>query len=243
MKSVGKLALLLAAGTGLAGCQSLFGSSSQASFNADASSRAGDVAAFAVSLEEGRAYLKQGRIAAAIGAFKVAQLGRDTKAEATNGLAVAYARLGRQDLARRYFAAAARLDPGNPIFAANLARLERNTALAQQQASPDTARLAVAEEQSMRIAGADAETGNSKIERLSRGTVHIRLNNSRHEAPDMTVVARETSQTPSIASGADSGAAKYPVRVRLQSSDGAKTAFAGAGGTRQGAYPVRVSFR
>ncbi len=243
MKSLGSIALLLAAGTALAGCQSLFGNSSQASFNADASSPAGEEAAFAVSLEEGRAYLKQGRIAAAIGAFKVAQLGRDTRAEATNGLAVAYARLGRQDLARRYFAAAARLDPGNPVFAANLARLERNTALAQQGTSPDTAELAVAQEQSIRTAGADAETGNSKIERLSRGTVHLRLNNSQHEAPDMTVVARETVQSPSHTEASNSATAEYPVRVRLQSSDGERTAVADAGGTRQGAYPVRVSFR
>src|SRR3546814_9961813 len=46
----------------------------------------------------------------------------DSAAEAYNGLGVAYAKLGRADLAERYFKMALSMDGTNPRFAANLDR-------------------------------------------------------------------------------------------------------------------------
>src|SRR3546814_7754482 len=52
----------------------------------------------------------------------MAALNPDAAPEAYNGLGVAYARLGRADLAERYFKMALSMEGTNPRFAANLER-------------------------------------------------------------------------------------------------------------------------
>src|SRR3546814_1026109 len=53
-------------------------------------------------LEKGRTALRAGYPANAIQQFRMAALNPDSAPEAYNGLGVAYARLGRADLAERY---------------------------------------------------------------------------------------------------------------------------------------------
>ena len=73
-------------------------------------------------LIEGRKALATGNYGAAIAALRLARLDPDSAAEATNGLGVAYARIGRDDLAERYFRQAIVLAPQDRRFAANLDR-------------------------------------------------------------------------------------------------------------------------
>ena len=79
---------------------------------------------FAQRLEAGRSHLDGNRPTLAIEAFRQASYDPRFAADATNGMAVAYARIGRNDVARRLFERALSLDPSNDRFARNLARID-----------------------------------------------------------------------------------------------------------------------
>jgi hypothetical protein len=69
----------------------------------------------------GREQLASGQVGLAIETFLQALSAGEARAPATNGLGVAYARLGRYDLARRYFEEAVAIDGADPRYANNLA--------------------------------------------------------------------------------------------------------------------------
>ena len=107
---------------------------------------------FQERLATGKTHLSHGNFASAMEAFRHASLGRSTRAEALNGLGVAYVGIGRLDLARRYFYQAASLAPSDERFAANVARLHRElnradeeTMLARQREALDAPQVAAAE--------------------------------------------------------------------------------------------------
>lgn len=125
MKKVPATLAALAVMMPLSGCQSFIGA-----FDFGNHSRSAQPVFGEADLEEGRRMLADGNIGNAIPAFQRAALNRETAPQAANGLAVAYARLGRGDLAERYFKAAVTLDPHEPKFAANLERFY-NSPLAQ----------------------------------------------------------------------------------------------------------------
>lgn len=86
-------------------------------------------------LQRGRAQLDAGMDALAIESFR-AEIRQDSgSADAYNGLAVAYDRIGRPDLAQRYFETALAKDPGNFRIQANLAKLNGQDASAIQIAA------------------------------------------------------------------------------------------------------------
>lgn len=76
--------------------------------------------------EQGRWHLEEQRNGLAIEAFNRALAFGEAPGPALNGLGVAFARLGRADLAYRFFSQAMRADPGNPEFARNLTILSRS---------------------------------------------------------------------------------------------------------------------
>ena len=123
----------------LGGCQSVLRTVGLAKDNApQTASLEGEYAEaqsryFADRLDAGREDLKNGNFAAAMEQFRHASLGQATRAEALNGLGVAYAGIGRLDLARRYFYQAASLEPEDARFAANIARLHRELDRVDQQ--------------------------------------------------------------------------------------------------------------
>jgi hypothetical protein len=80
---------------------------------------------FAERLDAGRRHLQANRPAQAVIAFRQASYDVATAGSAYNGMAIAYAQMGRDDLARRYFTAAMQADPGDERFARNLARLDQ----------------------------------------------------------------------------------------------------------------------
>lgn len=74
----------------------------------------------------GRQHLDEGNFGLAIDAFQRALGAGEAQAPALNGLGVAYAKLGRTEVAARLFRLAMTEDPGNASYGANLALLERS---------------------------------------------------------------------------------------------------------------------
>lgn len=144
MSRLPKLAAMSVMAVSLSGCQSMpiighwFGGPK------NVSERPAPALAGAQVLEEGRAQLRSGQISAAVASFRIARMDPAVAADANNGLGVTYIRLGRMDLADRYFRAALELDPQNERFAANLLRLRHDVMLARR-ARVEVQQLAAAE--------------------------------------------------------------------------------------------------
>lgn len=130
-----KLAMAAAAAFSLSGCgtiQSILGANSARMPELKMSAPADVETAIAQATQEGRGHLDRGETGLAIEAFRRALSFGAPSAPALNGLGVAFARLGRYELARRYFAEASALDPSDERYAANLARLNRSPAFAMR---------------------------------------------------------------------------------------------------------------
>jgi tetratricopeptide (TPR) repeat protein len=144
------------------------------------------------ALEEGGAFLRDGNLSAAVASYRIALLDRATRADASNGLGVAYAKLGRDDLAARYFLRAIDAEPDNPKYVANLLRLQQQVLLArrvdesrQNEALAAVASAAVLSRQA--DAGATGSRTSGMVERVSRGEVQIRTRAELGNAPRMEV--------------------------------------------------------
>jgi tetratricopeptide (TPR) repeat protein len=117
MKKVPATLAALAVVMPLSGCQSFINA-----FNFGDHTRSTQPLFGQADLEEGRRLLADGQYGNAIPALQRAALNRQTAPDAANALGVAYARIGRGDLAERYFRAAVTLSPQDAKFAANLER-------------------------------------------------------------------------------------------------------------------------
>lgn len=90
-------------------------------------------------LQRGKAQLDAGLDALAIESFRTEIRLNPDSADAYNGLAVAYGRIGRNDLAQRYFETALAKDPANAKVQTNLAKLTGDAVPATQLAvRPDS---------------------------------------------------------------------------------------------------------
>lgn len=181
----------------------------------------------ATELAAGREALRDGRVAEAIVALRLAALDPAVAASAHNGLAVAYLQIGRGDLAEQYFKLAMVEDPADLRFAANLDRFyrSREAAMAKAVVAPP---IAPQSEDS----GAQLAQVERSFDRVFQaGPSQVRVSSA---APAMTRVSRQevairTAPAPAISSDPRRrnlryGAAKpgvapvregYPVRVEL----------------------------
>src|SRR5687768_14173450 len=103
MVRFGHAVALVTAACMLAGCQTIFGSDRGMGAAAEQDFEQQAAREAAEQLKLGRAHLDRRKYGAAIAAFRSARLDPAHAATAQNGLAVAYAQLGRPDLAERYF--------------------------------------------------------------------------------------------------------------------------------------------
>jgi tetratricopeptide (TPR) repeat protein len=175
-----------------------------------------------VRFEEGRSMLDAGQNAAAIGAFSEARMEPSLLAASLNGMGVAYARLGRIDLAERYFEQAVATAPEDRRFAANLAQAQGSLMAARRvlQAPQVAAAAPVAESWTVR-AGSGVVHLQTQVNRQSRITV----------APPQQRLARIDAARIELSTAlAETPRAGPQVRVRV------------AQAPRQGqSYPIRIA--
>lgn len=263
MMSCAKILLASICVAALPGCQSLFTNQGQV---AQASLSDVDMQGyFEQRLAEGRAHLLANRPGAAVAAFRQASYGSAVRARALNGIAIAYDRLGRADLAQQYFMAAMNLEPENPGFAANFLRFNRSLAVARQVdavAAAQAQALLFGTAEGVPSGGAapsDVAVAADRIQRISPQEVRISA------APE-AAIAPEVGQSDRVAARAQSPALRaraqnrdYPVRVELGALrepanaatpsvgvEGRETAASSSGRARvtfshgPRSYPVRV---
>ncbi len=205
MNRLPKIAAMTIMAVSLSGCQSLpvighwFGGPK------NVTERPAPALAGAQVLEEGRAQLRSGQISAAIASFRMARMDPAVAADANNGLGVAYIRLGRMDLADRYFRTALNLEPENERFAANLLRLRHDIMLAHR-ARVEAQQLAVAERASSDETTATASSPipvpaeQPRSRRIARSPVlHLATNPSLDETPSSIEVVSAPAQTITLA--------------------------------------------
>ncbi|WP_336985686.1 tetratricopeptide repeat protein [Altererythrobacter aquiaggeris] len=191
-----------------------------------------------VMLADGKEQLRTGNISAAVAAFRIASLDETVRADANNGLAVAYAKLGRPDLAERYFRTALMMEPDNMKFRANLLRLQQQVMLARRSAAETAAEPMVAELAPVATPAAakpEAQTASTsgRVRQVARGVVHISSLPATAAAPDMVVAYRAPSKV-------EAAARAKAEADRIEQSDPDKQAVSPAPKAKP--YPVRVSF-
>lgn len=207
-------------------------------------------------LERGREALKAGHVMQAIEQFRMAALNEKHAPDAFNGLGVAYARLGRADLAERYFRTAVELDSANPKFAANLARFyetplgasalavrerEAAAALAQAQQAAEAEQLAALAPPAAPPSAVTVERPAVQVARGSNREVRVAA------APATTApaTARPVRANPVLIVGrsetpaSEAPGAKGPVRISVSRGGAGRWTAR----PKTAAYPVRVALK
>lgn len=209
---------------------------------------------FAQLLAQGRAHLQANRPAAALTAYRQASHDPASRAIAFNGMAIAYDRIGRADLAQRYFLDAVALDPGNMAFAANLNRLNGSQAELVEATAARAAATALLEQ--VEAASATTTVNAGGLQRVSEQEVRLATGNSGQGevrlAPTDTPSVVRIEQRPRNLGQRQHG---YPVRVAVdgrsaptavpsvrveRSTRPRRTVSVMVPGPRTPNYPVRV---
>lgn len=214
---------------------------------------------FAQRLADGRRHLQANRPAAAITAFRQASYDPELRAEAYNGMAIAYDRLGRADLAEELFIAAVRLSPSNDRYSANLAlfgerqmrQIEEALAQSPTDLSPDSLGEQAA---APPLEALPAE----RLRRVSDREIELVVPSTTENAGAQLANARVPSITVGRQADEARGDRDYPVRVALDpgrvaaagetatgrsNADNRRTGVRWAwtpGPRRNHAYPVRI---
>ena len=237
MRKVTFAILLASSSMMLGGCQQL--GSMFASRPASTQTASLDMSSyFAERLETGRRELLAHRPSQAVTAFRQASYDPATAAEAYNGMAIAYAQMGREDLARRFFMAALQANPGDERFVRNLARLDngRPTAGPINAFAASEAPAAELPPTAAATAAAPAPAANAAISRVSNREVSLARPVADARRPAEVHISTMPTRTASLSSrvtveGAPprGRAPAYPVRVVLADAP-----------ARQPQYPVRI---
>lgn len=189
-----KMATCVVAVIGLSGCQSVLNT---LGFNSSASSRPALANVIGEpDLVAGQEALRAGNISQAIASFRLAMLDPGSQADASNGLGIAYARLGRADLAERYFLQATEIEPKAEKYAANLMRFYESDLARTAQAKAlrvQQAALARADDQS---AGAPADLAQAPAAAVARGPIMLRDRSNDEGRSGAAQVAKQQSRSP-----------------------------------------------
>jgi len=210
------LAVILAISLG--GCQSMFGGGSYTARSTAVDPANVDLSGyFAERLEAGKLHLRSNRPTQAITAFRQASYDPAYSGDAYNGMGVAYAQIGRADLAKRYFGMAVAAAPADERFVRNLARLESQGAASEiQLAAQDQQREpVVAAEDKQAAAPAQQAAAPVPLLRVSDREVQIHAGGT-PARPEVRVTRGRSvaSQSDLPATRATDGS-QYPVRIAL----------------------------
>lgn len=216
MKRLARLSCVVACAAMLGGCQSFPLTSWMFKGKRPAAEQRVELAGnTAGALEEGRAQLREGNISAAVASFRIALLDASTRAEASNGLGVAYAKLGRPDLADRYFQGAISAEPENSKYVANLLRLQQQVMLARRATAAHAVAVAQPTPRADRQQGGEPLVAG-RVDRVSRGEVVVHARRDLGNAPAIAVAYRDAPAEGDVdAVALADGPAAYPVRVAL----------------------------
>lgn len=202
-----------------------------------------------VQFEAGRASLEHGLYASAIAEFSSARGEPSLLAPSLNGMAVAYANLGRLDLAQRYFRQAIAAAPEDERFTANLARLERTMRrVTDQHEAPIYAARDLVQPMTVLDRGmtTSANPAPARVV-VTRPETHLaRINQAEVQlSTGVTMVAGdgagnrvmiEDGQSPaSVRAGA-----AYPIRISL-AEVGSASSRVTRGPASPRSYPIRIS--
>lgn len=247
-----RTSLLMALATAplLAGCGSIFGGHHPGASAEQWMKYASEPEGYAAAqLAEGRQALQDSQYGQAIIAFRNAQRFPETAAAAANGLGVAYAQIGRPDVAEHYFELAVSQAPDDRRFSTNLDRLRfqlaaqqtvvaiRPALAAETPAGFMAERLVAAFPGTVARAGIRVEQPTAKMARVSDSEVQLATADG--EKADLRRRAPAARPTVGIVATATQPDRRrnpnYPIRVELTPS-----AMADAGDKQR--YPVRIGF-
>ena len=139
-----------------------------------------------------REQLASGQVGLAIETFLQALSDGEARGPAVNGLGVAYAWLGRYDLARRYFEEATAVDPEDSRYAANLALALRSADEEHAQAALSRRRSAPHDvHERPDLIGVSVEEGLRHREQLGELTHFVRSRARRAEAREVALGVRQ----------------------------------------------------
>ena len=170
--------VLIACAMPLGACNSLFGikfARSAPKAEAVLAAKTGHAEAGPVT-QAGRQQLTIGQVGLAIQSFQHALAVGEPVAPAANGLGVAFARLGRFELAAGYFQRAIAADPADARYAQNLGRLTRSPTMLMRRDADLAAAVLRAEQAAQGGKTGEATTARTepgRMQRVSRGEVRI----------------------------------------------------------------------
>lgn len=185
--------LLVAVAVPLGGCNAIFGGSKTLAAQKTFKKQVQGADYAQARLGDGRQALDRGNFAEAIMAFREAQRDPQFAALAHNGMGVAYAELGRADLAERYFLLAVAADPEDRRFAANLSRLYAlNAAPRPELAAAPEAIPALAEPRSALNANAavKVERPTARLVRTAQGELRLQAPEGQDKAQMASAAAK-----------------------------------------------------
>ena len=198
---------------------------------------------FVARLESGREDVRNGNYASAIDNFRHASLGQTTRADALNGLGVAYVGIGRLDLAKRYFYQAASLDPQDTRFAANIARLHREL----NRVEEETMLARAAEEARLAEMQAQAAIGSAQLARsamavnVTADMPEVSLPQTAERAEPAPAVRIESRPRARVMANGAIRVERAPARInRINNREVAIVTTSPEEAAQQADYPVRI---
>ena len=207
----------------------------------EAKTEAAWLALSAEQLELGRDRIRAGNFASALEPLKLAALHPDHAAAAHNAIGVAYAKLGRKDIALRFMTLALAEDPASAKYAANLALLRQGGTA--ETLPPGAAEARTAELPAPAAAVAPREPHSAFSSRNlpgANGSTVIATGSGDHiERLSSREVRVGAAPAPRYMAGPRNAVAiTYPLRLALTDSGERKP----AGKADDTGYPVRIRF-
>jgi tetratricopeptide (TPR) repeat protein len=226
---------------GLGGCSSIFHNSKHSARGvSDPSMDQANLADyFAGRIALGKQMLDAKNYGGALATFRQARFDPRYAAEAYNGMGVAYARLGREDLAERFFATALQQEPTNAKFAANVQRIHARSEQAhelQLAASANRQALELAKLTTVQVMKTDRAT----LRVAPTNAQLVRVSSHEFRLVDQATIPRKTLASSTAPRSDSAHEPSHPAHVSFASNDRYQKSITAKISARAAEYPVRV---